>query len=70
MSTIEIDFDVYKALTLRCTSEEATYNDVLRQRLNLTAKKAAQARPLPRSCKVTALHRLRAIRPLTHWPRA
>lgn len=41
MSTIEIDFDVYKALTLRRTSEEVTYNDVLRQLLNLTAKKAA-----------------------------
>lgn len=41
MSTIEIDFDVYKALTLRRTSEEVTYNDVLRQLLNLTTKKGA-----------------------------
>ncbi len=43
MSTIEIDFDVYKALTLRRTSEEVTYNDVLRQLLNLNVKKGASA---------------------------
>ena len=41
MSSIEIDFDVYKALTLRRTSEEVTYNEVLRQLLNLGLKKSA-----------------------------
>jgi hypothetical protein len=35
MNTIEIDFDVFKALTLRRESEEVTYNDVLRDLLGL-----------------------------------
>ena len=35
METIEIDFDVYKALTIRRESEEVTYNDVLRDLLGL-----------------------------------
>ncbi len=38
MTTIEIDFDVFKALTLRRTSEEVTYNDVLRELLGLGPK--------------------------------
>lgn len=35
MATIEVDFDVYKALTMRRKTEDVTYNDVLRQLLNL-----------------------------------
>lgn len=38
MNTIEIDFDVYKALTLRRISEDVTYNDVLREVLGLSPK--------------------------------
>jgi hypothetical protein len=45
MPTIEIDFDVFKALTLRRPSEEVTENDVLRQLLGLPAKKSAAAGP-------------------------
>ena len=39
MITIEIDFDVYKALTVRRTSEEVNYNDVLRGMLALGPQK-------------------------------
>jgi hypothetical protein len=35
MTTIEIDFDVYKALTLRRSAESVAYNDVLRELLAL-----------------------------------
>lgn len=35
MTAIEIDFDVFKALTLRRESEATTYNDVLRKMLGL-----------------------------------
>lgn len=35
MHTIDIDFDVYKALTMRREKEEMSYNDVLRQMLGL-----------------------------------
>jgi negative regulator of replication initiation len=35
MTTIEIDFDVYKKLTSMRNSESVTYNDVLRNLLNL-----------------------------------
>lgn len=38
MSSIEIDFDVYKALTARRTSEAVSYNDVLREVLGLGTK--------------------------------
>ena len=37
MQTIEIDFDVFKELTNRRTSEAVTYNDVLREVLSLTS---------------------------------
>lgn len=40
MNTIEIDFDVYKALTLRRAAEDVTYNDVLREVLGLSPKKS------------------------------
>jgi Protein of unknown function (DUF2924). len=39
MTTIDIDFDVYKALTLRRQTEEMTYNDVLRELLGLGPRK-------------------------------
>jgi len=40
MATIEIDFDVYKALILRRSSEELSENDVLRDLLGLPPKKS------------------------------
>jgi hypothetical protein len=39
MASIEIDFDVYKALTLRRAHEGMTYNDVLRDLLDLGGSK-------------------------------
>jgi hypothetical protein len=39
MQTIEIDFDVFKELTIRRKTEETTYNDVLRELLGLNPKK-------------------------------
>jgi hypothetical protein len=45
MPTIEVDFDVFKALTVRRPSEEVTENDVLRQLLGLPAKRPATAAP-------------------------
>lgn len=39
MPTIEVDFDVFKAITLRRPSEDVTENDVLRQLLGLAARK-------------------------------
>lgn len=41
MPTIDVDFDVFKAITLRRPSEDVTENDVLRQLLGLSAKKHA-----------------------------
>lgn len=45
MHSIEIDFDVFKALTLRRTMEEVTYNDVLRDLLGLSSTKRAPGEP-------------------------
>lgn len=39
MPTIEVDFDVFKAITVRRPSEEVTENDVLRDLLGLPPKK-------------------------------
>jgi hypothetical protein len=39
MRTIEVDFDVFRALTLRRPSEDVTENDVLRELLKLPAKR-------------------------------
>jgi len=50
MPTIEVDFDVYKALTVRRPSEDVSENDVLRQVLGLSTKKgpsAASGAPVP-----------------------
>ena len=41
MRPIEVDFDVYKALTLRRPSESVSENDVLRELLGLPRKRAA-----------------------------
>lgn len=43
MSTIEIDFDVFKALTIRRSNEAVSYNDVLRELLGLRSKKETAA---------------------------
>jgi hypothetical protein len=42
MATIDVDFDVYKALTLRRSTEDMTYNDVLRDLLQLGSDKSAK----------------------------
>ena len=38
MPTIEVDFDVFKALTARRSTEDVTENDVLRQLLRLPSR--------------------------------
>jgi hypothetical protein len=43
MPHIEVDFDVFKALTARRPSEDVTENDVLRDLLRLPARKAPPA---------------------------
>jgi len=45
MRTIEVDFDVFKALTMRRASEDFSENDVLRQLLGLSSKKEPTAPP-------------------------
>jgi len=40
MMTIDVDFDVFKELTHRRSSEEVTYNDVIRELLGLSVKKS------------------------------
>ena len=40
MPAIEVDFEVFKALTARRPSEDVTENDVLRELLRLPARKA------------------------------
>jgi len=47
MHTIAVDFDVFKALTLRRASEDVTENDVLRELLGLPSKREPTA-PAPR----------------------
>ena len=43
MRTIEVDFDVFKALTSRRASEDVTENDVLRGLLGLSSKPSPAA---------------------------
>ena len=43
MRTIEVDFDVFKALTARRATEAVTENDVLRSLLGLNAKRDLSA---------------------------
>ncbi|KUO56509.1 MAG: hypothetical protein APF78_09270 [Sphingomonadales bacterium BRH_c3] len=38
MATVEIDFDVYKELTARRATETTTYNDVIRELLEMDAE--------------------------------
>ncbi len=45
MHSIEVDFDVFKALTLRRATEDVTYNDVLRDLLGLNSTKRAPLGP-------------------------
>jgi hypothetical protein len=45
MHTIEVDFDVFKALTLRRPSADVSENDVLRQLLGLPSKSTAPKQP-------------------------
>lgn len=45
MQTIDIDFDVFKALTARRTSEQVTHNDVLRVLLRLPPAQLSPANP-------------------------
>lgn len=45
MPTIQVDFDVFKALTMRRASEEVTENDVLRQLLGLSTRKGTPTQP-------------------------
>jgi len=45
MHSIEVDFDVFKALTLRRATEDVTYNDVLRELLGLSSTKRAPVGP-------------------------
>lgn len=49
MRTIEVDFDVYKALTLRRPTESVTENDVLRELLGLPRAVQSQPSTLPAS---------------------
>ena len=43
MPTIEVDFDVFKALTARRSTEDVTENDVLRQLLRLPPRSSPSA---------------------------
>lgn len=45
MPTIEVDFEVFKALTARRPTEEVSENDVLRQVLGLPTRKTGQTQP-------------------------
>ena len=41
MKTLDVDFDVFKALTLRRATEDITENDVIRELLGLATKRSA-----------------------------
>lgn len=45
MRTLEVDFDVFKALTMRRPSESVTENDVLRELLGLAPKRQGALSP-------------------------
>ena len=53
MTAIDIDFEVYKALTLRRETEATTYNDVIRGLLKLGNKK----QQLPAEAKTGATYK-------------
>lgn len=46
MTTIDIDFDVFKALTAKRSSEEVSYNDVLREILGLGQPSTSPRAPI------------------------
>jgi hypothetical protein len=46
MQTIEIDFEVFKALTARRRSESMTYNDTIRELLGLARSDSSGASPV------------------------
>jgi len=45
MTTIEVDFEVYKALTAKRATESVTYNDVLRELLGLSKSAPPSSQP-------------------------
>jgi predicted CopG family antitoxin len=47
MHTIDVDFEVYKQLTIRRTTEEVSYNDVIRALLGIKEQTASAAKPAP-----------------------
>lgn len=44
MHAVEVDFDVYKQLTVRRTTEDVSYNDVIRELLGLGQSKPSAAK--------------------------
>ena len=48
MQSVEVDFEVYKQLTVRRATEHVTYNDVIRDLLGLSGKQALK-QPSPES---------------------
>ena len=54
MTTIHVDFEVFKELTARRVSESVTENDVIRELLGLPSTKATPS-PLPASPETGAL---------------
>jgi hypothetical protein len=44
MHTIDVDFEVFKQLTVRRATEQVTYNDVVRELLGLKPAAAAEAK--------------------------
>lgn len=55
MTAIEVDFDVYKALTLKRAREDVSYNDVLREMLGLDAA-SNQERGSNSGCTISGVH--------------
>jgi predicted CopG family antitoxin len=45
MHTIDVDFEVYKQLTVRRATEQVTYNDVIRELLGIKGQAIAAAKP-------------------------
>jgi hypothetical protein len=44
MNTIEVDFEVYKQLTMRRATEDVTYNDVVRELLGLKVQSTQKSK--------------------------
>lgn len=49
MHTIEVDFEVFKQLTVRRTTEEVSYNDVIRELLGLEQARTSSTKELSSS---------------------